>query len=359
MKHVLLCGSNPFSMISSFMAGISNSKISKILGCLFFLNLSFFGYGQTTFNFTGAQQTYVVPAGVTEVQIDAYGAQGANNGSSVGGNGGFISGVLSVTPGETLNIFVGGQNGFNGGGAAGTGGQVGFDGQNGGGSSDVRQSGTAYINRIIVAGGGGGAGRSDCTSQHGGAGGYPGGIGGQSSGLPAYAGKNGTAISGGDGGEGNCGGNCSCSPGGGGGGGGNGGGGGGGYGPSQGGFIAAGGTGGGCGQDGDQTGGQGSQGRGGCFGFGGNGGSSSNGGGAGGGGGWFGGGAGGGNWATGGGGGYSYLLPTGTDLAFTNNIQTGNGRIVITVLCDPLTITTTPATNVCPGTIVTIEGTSS
>ncbi|MCB0455194.1 MAG: HYR domain-containing protein, partial [Aequorivita sp.] len=77
-------------------------------------------------------------------------------------------------------------------------------------------------------------------------------------------------------------------------------------------------------------GGTGSQGSGGCFGLGGNGGNSGNGGGGGGGGGWFGGGAGGGNWATGGGGGSSYVLPSATDIAFTNDIRTGNGEITIT-----------------------------
>lgn len=298
---------------------------------------------QTTYTFTGSMETYTVPAGVTEIKIDAYGAQGANNGTSNGGNGGYISGILPVTPGETLNIFVGGQDGFNGGGAAGTGGTGTRNGLNGGGASDVRQGGTTLSDRIIVAGGGGGAGRGDCTAQHGGGGGYPGGLGGQSSGLPAFSGGDGTASSGGNGGEGGCAGNCSCSPGGGGGGGGDGGGGGGGYGPSQGGVIALGGTGGACGQDGDPAGGgAGSPGQGGCFGVGGNGGNSGNGGGGGGGAGWYGGGAGGGNWATGGGGGSSYILPVATDLVFTNDTQTGNGQIVITALNASPVIT-------CPG----------
>ena len=35
-----------------------------------------------TFNYTGALQTFTVPAGVTSLTVDAYGAQGANNGGN-------------------------------------------------------------------------------------------------------------------------------------------------------------------------------------------------------------------------------------------------------------------------------------
>lgn len=124
-----------------------------------------------SFVYTGAMQTYTVPAGVTSIRIDAYGAQGgtgangAGSGVSTGGTGGFgssASGILSVTPGEVLNIFVGGQGGtptagFNGGG---TGGSQNAGG--GGGATDVRQGGSATVNRVIVAAGGGGGGRGGC-----------------------------------------------------------------------------------------------------------------------------------------------------------------------------------------------------
>jgi len=63
----------------------------------------------TTFNCTGSVQTYVVPAGVTQVTIDAAGAAGgADEGQSSGGNGARLVANLPVTPGETLNIVVGG-----------------------------------------------------------------------------------------------------------------------------------------------------------------------------------------------------------------------------------------------------------
>ncbi|MDG1916012.1 MAG: hypothetical protein P8I55_15655, partial [Crocinitomix sp.] len=65
----------------------------------------------TTFDYTGSVQTFTVPPGVTSIQIDAYGAQGQEEtiedyDQSLGGLGGFATGVLTVTPGEVLNIYV-------------------------------------------------------------------------------------------------------------------------------------------------------------------------------------------------------------------------------------------------------------
>lgn len=114
-----------------------------------------------TFSATGASQSFVVPAGITSVQIDAAGAQGYN-----GGLGGRATGTLAVVPGETLQINVGGQGvrapdgvvsggGFNGGGNGRS--RDSFNGGGGGGGgSDVRQGGVALLDRKIVAGGGGG-----------------------------------------------------------------------------------------------------------------------------------------------------------------------------------------------------------
>lgn len=125
-----------------------------------------------TFVYTGSEQTYTVPAGVTEVNITAVGAQGGGGCMTVrGGRGGQISADFAVTPGENLYVEVGGRGGLvpgicqyggttagrNGGG---TGGPIGGGG--GGGASDVRTlplagSGT-LSSRMIVAGGGGGGG---------------------------------------------------------------------------------------------------------------------------------------------------------------------------------------------------------
>lgn len=107
------------------------------------------------FNFTGAVQTWVVPAGITEIGFEIRGARGQSALSVPGGSGAWMTGVLQVTPGETLSIHVGGQNGYNGGGAA-----TGSGGAGGGGATDIRSGGTALSNRKLVAGGGGGAGRT-------------------------------------------------------------------------------------------------------------------------------------------------------------------------------------------------------
>ncbi len=134
----------------------------------------------TTFNFTGGMQTFTVPAGVTSINITTLGAEGSvgavggnNSTGGAGGRGSRSTGTLAVTPGQVLNIFVGGAGaigtgGFNGGG---NGGNTSAGG--GGGASDVRFPGATAADRIIVAGGGGGGGRGGCepTSVSGGAGG--------------------------------------------------------------------------------------------------------------------------------------------------------------------------------------------
>lgn len=125
-----------------------------------------------TFNYTGAAQTYTVPACVYSLEIELKGASGGGSqGQSVGsgGKGGRLKATISVVPGEVLNIFVGqagaistAQNnaGWNGGGIGGTG------AGDGGGATDIRRGGLALTNRIAVAGGGGGAGLcSTCTGK--------------------------------------------------------------------------------------------------------------------------------------------------------------------------------------------------
>jgi hypothetical protein len=130
-----------------------------------------------TFGFTGAPETWVVPAGITQVSFQVSGAQGGANAPPINVNfGGTVSGQLSVTPGETLTLTVGGQalgiaGGFNGGGAGDAG------GQGGGGASDIRSGGTALADRVVVGGGGGGAGYWSNLHVVGGVGGLLGGNG--------------------------------------------------------------------------------------------------------------------------------------------------------------------------------------
>jgi hypothetical protein len=102
----------------------------------------------TTFNYSGGIVTYTVPAGVTAVEIDAYGAQGGNaSGGQAGGLGARIKGTVGVSPGDVLKVLVGGQGG------AGTQG-------GGGGGSFVTTNGNVAL---VVAGGGGGGAYSTYT----------------------------------------------------------------------------------------------------------------------------------------------------------------------------------------------------
>jgi hypothetical protein len=147
-----------------------------------------------TFGYTGSQQSWIVPPDVTSIGVDAEGAQGSG---TFGGLGGWTHAVVPVTPGDVVNIFVGGQGhgaaaGWNGGGDGGCCGA----GAGGGGASDVRIGGTELSNRIVVAGGGGGS-LGDIVFGQGGAGGDNiAGAGGDGSGQ-WHGGGGGTQTSGG------------------------------------------------------------------------------------------------------------------------------------------------------------------
>ncbi len=233
----------------------------------------------TTFAFTGSVQSYVVPSGVTSLTLEAWGAQGGANWVNNVNYGGYAKGVFTVVPGQTLQLFVGGQptttaGGFNGGGngdAAGKG---------GGGGTDVRVSPYSLTDRIIVAGGGGGAGFWSLLHVVGGfGGGLVGGDGYRD--TPANPGGLGATQT-----AGGLHGTCSSFSN-----------------TAMAGSFAIGGNASGfsCG----------------CEGYGG-------------GGGWYGGAASGN--CRGGGGGSGYLLPTATGTNFLSGVNIGNGKIVITAL---------------------------
>ncbi len=176
-------------------------KIYSVIVCAILGSTSYEVAAQTTYNYTGAVQTFVVPPCVTTVTIDALGAQG---GGPTGGLGGHAVATVPVVPGSTLYIYVGGRptaqlgaGGFNGGGATivlPCGG--GNEGWPGGGASDVRT--TASLNdRMVVAGGGGGSGWG---SGLGGSGGGTLGVDGAASWIAGTHGKGGTQSAGGIGG---------------------------------------------------------------------------------------------------------------------------------------------------------------
>jgi hypothetical protein len=143
--------------------------------------------GSAVFPYTGAEQVYTVPSGVTMVRVLAVGGAGgagamSAQGAGPGGLGADVQADVPVTPGQQLFVEVGGApgqpgtGGFNGGGDSRNG------GGGGGGASDVRTcSRTAsscpvgndtLTSRLVVAAGGGGGGSPDQGAAH------PGGSGG-------------------------------------------------------------------------------------------------------------------------------------------------------------------------------------
>ena len=139
--------------------------------------------GSQTFTFTGAVQTFVVPPGVTSIFVEAYGGSGGDALTpALGGLGGYAEADIAVTPGESLEVYVGGAGaslvttttpgGWNGGGGivecCGNG-----ESGTGGGASDVRR-GSSLSDRLIVAAGGGGGGWDDRDAWGGDGGGLTG-----------------------------------------------------------------------------------------------------------------------------------------------------------------------------------------
>ncbi len=185
-----------------------------------------YSVGGTTYN--GQMYTsqgvsmFTVPSGVTSITIKAWGGGGGGGGGAAtaaggaGGGAGYTSGTLTVTPGEVLNVYVGG-GGL--GGAYSAGGTDAGGGGSGGGYSSLYRSATPLT--LAPGGGGGGGARQANVGGLGGAGGgaangvngtgvgnggggggatpSAGGTGGTGGGNPGTAGA---ALNGGDGADG-------------------------------------------------------------------------------------------------------------------------------------------------------------
>jgi len=162
------------------------------------------------FTFTGEQDTFTVPAAVTIIFVDAFGAQGGSIAPGVendgqGGLGAGVSGEIPVAGGQTVQVLVGGvgqgrgagespggAGGFNGGGDGGDATRY-HGGAGGGGASTVLLDGAVAI---IAPGGGGGA--------HGGTGGNGGAFGTDGTSVGTGA-PDGGGLAGGSGGTGGAG----------------------------------------------------------------------------------------------------------------------------------------------------------
>ena len=139
--------------------------------------------GQQVLSYTGGDQQFIVPAGVTALTVQAWGAGGGGGDSLPGAAGGYAEATIPVTPGSTLTIVVGGRGiplppssspvagGYGGGGDSGT--LYGRElGGSGGGLSGVFSGGatmtfdaTGQSRALVIAGGGaGGSARWDHSS---------------------------------------------------------------------------------------------------------------------------------------------------------------------------------------------------
>ena len=164
------------------------------------------------FNYTGAVQTFTVPA-TGYYMLECYGAQGGNSYTGRGGNGGFSQLACRLTQGDVLYVYVGGQGGsianhtghpeggnggWNGGGKGGAGARRNnkdySGGGGGGGATHIASSAIGAItsstsftanhaNLLLIAGGGGG-GLSYSSTFAGGAGGGATGEKGSHTGEP-------------------------------------------------------------------------------------------------------------------------------------------------------------------------------
>jgi len=166
------------------------------------------------FAYTGAAQTYAVPAGICAVTVTLQGASGGNADASPGnpGLGGTTSARVTFEPTATLSVLVGGKGtdgvevdgssmpatpgGFNGGGDGG-GAAVPNAFNEAGGSGGGATSVLAGTTMLAVAGGGGGVGAyPEQGESDGGNGGHPAGAPGLD-GTHGSAGLGGTQTAGG------------------------------------------------------------------------------------------------------------------------------------------------------------------
>ena len=109
------------------------------------------GTNKILLTYTGSDQTFTVPSGVSSVNVKLWGAGGGSGAAGdfrYGGGGGFVKGDIAVTPSESLTVIVGqAGSGVTSGSNTGV--------SSGGGRSALRRSST----ELFTAGAGGGGGR--------------------------------------------------------------------------------------------------------------------------------------------------------------------------------------------------------
>jgi hypothetical protein len=150
----------------------------------------------TTYSYTGSNQTFTVPTGLTLITLDIKGAggQGGVGNSGSGGTGGRTQGNLTVSGGQSYIIVVGGSSGNTYGGG---GNSANSNAGDGGGYSGIFLTSVSQSNAKAIAGGGGGSGYG---GNNGGSGGGTSGNSGDGGG--GSEGQGGTQSAGGTGGGG-------------------------------------------------------------------------------------------------------------------------------------------------------------
>jgi uncharacterized repeat protein (TIGR02543 family) len=219
----------PSCAVGSGRGGIKTGTVSANKGGNGCVGISFQVGGvssMVTFNYTGSNQSWTVPIGVTSATFYLIGAGGGGGVSFAGGGGGYATGSYAVTAGQTLTVIVGqggggadavtrpGVSGYPGiytpvtygGGGRGGSFSAGWDElyySSGGGRSAIRLPNTSTD--LATAGGGSGAAYSQCGLGGGGLTGNGSTRGGtQSAGGTGagsgngYPGTNGIAYQGGD-----------------------------------------------------------------------------------------------------------------------------------------------------------------
>ena len=124
----------------------------------------------TSFTYTGSDQSWTVPSGITAITAKLWGAGGGSGANGTAGTGSYGTGTIAVSSGQIFKIIVGqgglyGPNTFRGGG--------------GGGYAGIFRNNTAdQTNALIVVAGGGGAAGNNQTNGEQGYGGGGGAFGG-------------------------------------------------------------------------------------------------------------------------------------------------------------------------------------
>lgn len=177
----------------------------------------------TQLEFTASPQPYAVPPGICRLRVDLIGGAGGR-GATMGTPGAGVEAVafITVTPEETLHVYVGGwggdavgptpgSGGWNGGGeggkAFGNEDGPGKAGGGGGGATDIRRGGVGLEHRIVVAAGGAGAAGGGIGGTLGTGGGSGGGLSGDDgfaalgTANPATGGGGGSQTTGGNAGR--------------------------------------------------------------------------------------------------------------------------------------------------------------